>query len=45
MGLSEIKRLHCQEASYLLVIQYEYFPMVFVLQKTENNIKSKGGRK
>jgi hypothetical protein len=45
MGLSEIKRFHGQEASYLLVIQYEYFLMVFDLQKTENNIKSRGGRK
>ena len=45
MELSEIKRLYGQEASYLLVIQYEYFLMVLDLQKTENNIKSRGGRK
>jgi len=45
MGLSEIKRLHGQETSYLLVIEYEYFLMVFVLQKTGNNLKSRGGRK
>jgi hypothetical protein len=25
--------------------QYEYFLMVFVLQKAENNIKCRGGRK
>jgi hypothetical protein len=45
VGLSKIKRLHGQEATYLLVIQYEYFLMVFVLQKTESNIKGRGGRK
>jgi hypothetical protein len=45
MGSSEIKRLHGQEATYLVMIQCEYFLMVFVLDKTENNVTGSGGRK
>jgi hypothetical protein len=45
VGLYEINRLHGKERTYFLVIQYEYFLVVLVLQKTESSIKGRVGRK